>query len=288
MPQENTAPDRLASEEPHLRPEHHPQSARNHNRNRIDPISAIGEVLVTLGVIALLFAFWDVYWTNIQSGREQSVVAGELNTQWEAKNPRPLTAPAEGTAFARLFIPSFGSDFNFSVVKGVSDADLEKGPGHYMDTQDPGARGNFAMAGHRVGRGSPFNDLGLLKTCDAIVVETAGSWNIYRVLPIDVEPTQREAAMRECIAPELAAQLSTGGYAGLPGRYITTPTNINVINPIPGSADPTVTPEDAALLTMTTCHPQYSNAERMIVHAALVRTDPKAPGYVPAEMTQEV
>ena len=140
-------------------------------RKGIDPIAACGEILITFGIVALLFAFYEVYWTNVQSGRDQSAVGAQLDQQWDDRNPRPLTAPTDGTAFARLFIPSFGSDFNFAVVQGVTESDLEKGPGHYGDTQDPGQPGNFAMAGHRVGRGSPFNDLGLLKSCDAVVVE---------------------------------------------------------------------------------------------------------------------
>lgn len=260
---------------------------RRQAKTRLDPISVFGEILITFGVIALLFGFWDVFWTDVQSGREQAAVAQELDDQWDEKNPRPLTEPAEGAAFARLYIPSFGSDFNFSVVKGVTDEDLTKGPGHYQETQAPGKPGNFAMAGHRVGRGSPFNDLGLLKTCDSVVVETAGSWNIYRVLPIDVAPGDRLAEAKKCMPPELAQKISSGEYAGVNGRYITTPNDINVINPVPGQERVEVHPkDDAALLTMTTCHPQFSNKERMIVHAALVRSELKKGGEVPEELTK--
>jgi len=48
----------------------------------------------------------------------------------------------------------------------------------------PGEQGNFAVAGHRVSKGSPFNDLGLLNSCDAVVVETQDDWFVYRVLPM--------------------------------------------------------------------------------------------------------
>ncbi|CAM2879359.1 class E sortase [Corynebacterium falsenii] len=263
-------------------------SARRARTRRLDPVSVLGEILVTLGVLALLFAFWDVVWTNVQSAREQSHVAQRLDDQWDSRNPRPLTAPSEGTAFARLFIPSFGSDFDFAVVKGTSDADLRKGPGQYLDSQDPDQPGNFALAGHRVGRGSPFNDLGLLHSCDAIVVETAGSWNVYRVLPIDVPPQDRVRAAEACMDPALAQKVTSGPYEGLQGRYITTPGDVEVINPIPNQPSADVAPDDASLLTMTTCHPQFSNRERMIVHAVMVRSDPKKPGYYPPEMTQEV
>ena len=257
-------------------------------KRSLDPISVFGELLVTFGVLCLLFGFWEVVWTNVQSGREQDVVAQQLRDQWTDKNPRPLTEPAEGAAFARLYIPTFGPDFNFSVVKGVSDKDLEKGPGYYLDSQLPGEPGNFAMAGHRVGRGSPFNDLGLLKTCDSIVVESAGSWDIYRVLPIDVAPANRQAALSKCMSGKLAQRMSQGNYANVNGRYITTPHDVEVINPIPHIKRTDAKATDASLLTMTTCHPQYSNTERMIVHAVKVRSDDKKPGYIPAELTKEV
>ena len=264
-------------------------------RRRLDPVSVVGEIMVTLGVLALLFVFWEVVWTDVQAGREQDKVAQRLEEQWDSRNPRPLTAPPEGAAFARLFIPTFGSDFHFAVVKGTSDADLEKGPGHYLDTQNPGQPGNFAMAGHRVGRGSPFNDLGLLETCDAVVVETAGSWNIYRVLPIgeaadsglvDSGETSRLAAAQECMDQELAQRISSGEYSGVQGRSITTPDDVNVINPVPGQDRTEVADGDLPMLTMTTCHPQFSNAERMIVHAVLVRSDKKSGGYVPPELSE--
>ena len=61
------------------------------HRRKLDPISALGEIFVTFGVIALLFAFYEVYWTDISSGREQAIVAGDLDSQWDSRNPRPLT-----------------------------------------------------------------------------------------------------------------------------------------------------------------------------------------------------
>ena len=41
--------------------------------------------------------------------------------------------------------------------------ELVEGPGHYVDSAMPGEQGNFALAGHRVGKGSPFLDLDQLR-----------------------------------------------------------------------------------------------------------------------------
>ena len=204
--------------------------------------------MLTIGVVLLLFAFYEAYWTNVESGQLQEEASAHLEEQW--RNPRQKLEPELGEAFAQLYIPTFGSDYRFAIIEGTNEDDLLRGPGRYLDSQMPGEMGNFAVAGHRVGKGAPFNDLGKLETCDDIVVETQTERITYRVLPIDGEQV-------DCfngIPPE---------YSHVVGRHITTPGDVSVTNPVPES--------DAApnreILTLTPCHPQFSNAERMIIHA---------------------
>lgn len=216
----------------------------------------LGELMLTIGVVLLLFAFYEAYWTNVESGQLQEEASANLEEQW--RNPRQKMEPELGEAFAQLYIPTFGSDYHFAIIEGTNEDDLLRGPGRYVDSQMPGEMGNFAVAGHRVGKGAPFNDLGKLETCDDIVVETQTERITYRVLPIDGEQV-------DCfngIPPE---------YSHVVGRHITTPGDVSVTNPVPES--------DAApnreILTLTTCHPQFSNAERMIVHAMEVEKEEK-------------
>ena len=216
----------------------------------------LGELMLTIGVVLLLFAFYEAYWTNVESGQLQEEASADLEEQW--RNPRQKMEPELGEAFAQLYIPTFGSDYHFAIIEGTNEDDLLRGPGRYVDSQMPGEMGNFAVAGHRVGKGAPFNDLGKLETCDDIVVETQTERITYRVLPIDGEQV-------DCfngIPPE---------YSHVVGRHITTPGDVSVTNPVPES--------DAApnreILTLTTCHPQFSNAERMIVHAMEVENEEK-------------
>src|SRR5436305_9184645 len=57
----------------------------------------------------------------------------------------------EGHAFGRLTIGRIGLS-KVVVVQGTTagiDADLSKGPGHYMNTSFPGMRSTVAIAGHR-------------------------------------------------------------------------------------------------------------------------------------------
>ncbi|MFL0578913.1 class E sortase [Dietzia sp. 179-F 9C3 NHS] len=260
-------------------------------------VGVTGELLITVGVLLALFVVYQVWWTDIGSARAQAAADDELGQAWDAgqdprvANPRGRggidphdDALEDGTAFARLYIPAFGSDYRFAVVSGTTDAALEIGPGHYTETQGPGEPGNFAVAGHRVGRGAPFNDLDALRTCDALVYATASEWLVYRVLPVDApDAATARARAEECLSPETAERVTTGAYEGLSGVSVVRPEDVWVIDPVPGLADPDV-PEQLPLTTLTTCHPQYSASERMVVHAVLDRTEPRVPGRVPAEL----
>lgn len=259
-------------------------------RPKLSFSQVLGEVLLTVGVLALLFALYESYWTNIESGRQQDQTNDRLDEIWGAEegrgNPRQQLTPQLGESFARVFIPSFGSDFSFAIVEGTSDADLLAGPGHYPETQMSAEPGNFALAGHRVGKGAPFNDLDNLEACDAIVVETVDSWDVYRVMPIAQDEGGRRGEAAGCFTEQQVERMITGEYSEVDGRYITTPTHLEVIHPIPGFVDAEVLPGAESLITLTTCHPQFSNAERMIVHGMLVEQIEKTGGERPAVLEE--
>ena len=59
-----------------------------------------------------------------------------------------------------MYIPSLGQDYHVHrSSRAPTTADLAIGPGHYTGSALPGQPGDFAVAGHRVGQGAPFNDL---------------------------------------------------------------------------------------------------------------------------------
>ena len=109
---------------------------------------------------------------------------------------------------------------------------------------------------------------------------------MYRVLPIDEKGADREAALAHCTSPAVAKQATTGDYASIRGRYITTPSNISTIAPVPGKEDSTPESAELSMITLTTCHPQFSNAERMIVHAMLVEEIDKSSGERPVALEE--
>nr|WP_245950037.1 class E sortase [Saccharothrix carnea] len=251
----------------------------------------MGELLITAGLVILLFVVYEVYVTDLISAGKQDDATQALDEQWnantvEADQQRQAQYELlDGQAFAKMYIPVFGPDYKFSIVEGTTDKDLEIGPGHYKGTALPGDPGNFAVAGHRVGKGAPFNDLDLLNSCDAIVVETQTHWFVYRVLPKSGEAAdwaQRQAEAKcEKVSP-LGAP-----YDKAVGQSIVLPTQGEVINPVPYFEGEVPAAQQAALMTLTTCHPRFSDKQRLIVHSVLTMSYPKAPGFVPEEMKEQ-
>ncbi len=247
-------------------------------------IRGVGELFLTVGLVALLFVFYEAYVTDWSSALKQREATAGLDDTW--RNPRgAVDRPIEGAGMAKMHIPSFGPDFVFTVLEGTGPDTLAAGPGHYQGTALPGQAGNFAVAGHRVGKGSPFNSLDLLSSCDAIVVETFDRWFVYRVLPLRGETTgwtSSKATQPQCRGVDPL----TGGYTDVVGKAIVLPSQTEVIAPVPGRPD-LAAKRDIELITLTTCHPQFSNRQRLIVHGILVAQYEKIAGQRPAELTAD-
>ena len=214
-------------------------------------LRGIGQTLITGGLVILLFVVYELYFTGIETAREQRALENEIEELWEG-GKGAYTAPADlvkpiplGSGVAVLRIPRLGRDWAKVVVEGVGTADLKRGPGHYPGTQLPGQVGNFVVSGHRTTYGAPFNRVDELRAGDAVVVETADTWYTYRV-------TTQE---------------------------IVRPTAIEVTYPVPKQegAKPKV-----AVLTLTSCHPKYSARQRIVVFAQLAETLAKSAGSPPA------
>lgn len=220
-------------------------------------IRGLGQTLITGGLVVLLFVVYELFITDVMTDQRQAELTDELLQNWEDDPTLGPDLPGGGLAsiplgdgFARIRIPAFGADYVKVVIEGTDPDVLEQGPGHYVDSAMPGELGNFALAGHRVSKGSPFLDLDQLRPGDAIVIETEEFWFTYRVL----------------------GDPATGNFdadpSGIPGQQIVSPQDTQVVFPVPGLDDPTVEPT-AAYLTLTTCEPKFSARLRLIIHAGL-------------------
>jgi LPXTG-site transpeptidase (sortase) family protein len=206
-----------------------------------------GELLITLGLIVLLFAAYEVWGKAAIVNAEQNDLDQQLAQQFASPQASASLGKAEppplaGGALARLYIPRL--DKNWVVVQGVTQKDIRYAPGHYPNTAMPGEVGNFSVAGHR--NRAIFWDLDQLKVGDPIVVETAQVFYVYTV-------TQ---------------------------SHVVLPTAVQVVAPVPNKPGARAT---AAMLTLTTCNPKFNNYQRLIVHAQLASTMQRSQGR-PAEI----
>jgi len=247
-----------------------PRAARRPPSRGLDAVlrvvGVVGEVMITVGVVVLLFLAWQLWWTDVVADRAQAAIVSEL--QWQAPpdvavpalqkhtdDPPAEPVPALGEVWATLYVPRFGDHYVRPVAEGVDkETILDKvGVGHYPQTSMPGQIGNFAVAGHRTTFGKPFTHIERLRKGDAVVLRTETTWYVYKVTE----------------------------------HLIVYPDQVGVLSPVPDEGT-TVSPapEDGAggrYLTMTSCHPRYWALQRYVVHGELEYWAPVSSG-VPAEL----
>lgn len=198
----------------------------------------IGELLITFGIIVLLFAVYELKVTDLRNAATQRGLSSELQRTWAGDRPSrpggpdPVVQPVKGQPFAVIRIPRLGSGYSKVVVEGVDHDDLKKGPGHYPRTALPGQVGNTVISGHRTTYGAPFGNLDKLRPGDVV---------------------------------DLQVQYRTYHYH-VTGTRIVSPDQRSVLLPVPDR--PGVVPTDR-ILTMTTCNPKFSAAQRMVVFAVM-------------------
>lgn len=222
------------------------ESPATRPRSRLPRASlTAGLVLILAGLGLLGWIGWEMYGTTWVSHRHQAEAIERLTVEWE--QGRDDAEVSAGTVTALVRIPAFGKDYEVPILEGTDDEALASGLGHYDDTARPGAKGNFALAGHRITHGEPLRDMPDLEPGDEIVVETRRA--IYTYV------------------------LDTGG-----DDLVVPFTDVWVLDPDPvnpdGGAQP---PADAGprLLTLTTCSELFHTDDRMVAFGHLVSTEPR-------------
>ncbi len=158
--------------------------------------------------------------------------------------------PDHGDAIAFLEIPAI--DLTKFVMRNVSVDALRSGPGHYEGTVRPGFAGNSALAGHRTTYGAPFGRVDELEPGDQIVVSSKDGRFTYAVM----DPTVAFAGYEDEIE-ELG-----------PGFVVVDPDDTWIVGDFGDSR-----------LTLTSCHPELSSRERIVVTAQLVSEGLELPNF---------
>jgi sortase A len=212
-------------------------------------VRGTGELLITAGLVVLLFVTYQLFWTNYEAHKATASVTNDLRDSWDRPDPTgagssQTRGPKKvdfGKGFAFLHIPRLGKNWTIPVVEGVDLPSLARGVGHYPKTADPGQVGNFAVAGHRATNGEPFAYLDRVRKGDLVIAETRTEWFTYVV-----DRTK-----------------------------IVSPTSVWVLDPVPGHPD--TTPVEP-LMTLTTCNPRWASYQRLIVFGHLQESRAKADG----------
>ena len=233
-------------------------------------VQVVGELLITAGIILLLFVAWQLWWTNVESDARQSAVIKEFAQELgggapaqpppaSGAQPEPVdyghpvvgTAPGHAGTIGIMYIPRFGTNYTRPIVQGTTSDVLDTlGLGHYPTTAMPGAVGNFAVAGHRQTHGAVLDNIHTLVPGDKIYIQTKDGYYVY--------------VFRN--------------------NQIVMPSRTDVLEAVP--TRPGVTPTES-YLTMTSCNPRFGAEERIIAYALLDDWRPASAGP-PAEIAAQV
>lgn len=228
-------------------------------------VQVVGELLITCGVILLLFVVWELWWTNIDANNIQQQAVSQFAQEFQG----PLTPPAPdaprdfgppvvaappttlGEVFGVVYIPRFGSTYSRPLVEGTTQAQLDTlGLGRYGVAAMPGGIGNFSVAGHRQTHGAVLDAIHTLVPGDKIYVQTKDGYYTY--------------VFRN--------------------NQIVMPQRGDVLLPVPTQDG--VTPTER-FMTLTSCNPRFGAEERIIAYSVMESWQPASAGP-PAEIAAQV
>lgn len=218
----------------------------------------LGSLLIISGLVIIGFTLW-------QNGGANQIAAQQQKEQAQILSPVIVTE-AETTIgngvgeasepFARMYVPSWGKDYIRPVYQGTSLTVLDKGIGHYPNTSLPEQVGNFAVAAHRTTVGANFYKIDELVPGDKIYVETNDALYEYTFInSVIVKPTEGRVLDDSPYGLDLTNSLTNGN-------------------------------KNLKILTMTSCNPKYSDAERIVAFS--VQTAKYKPNEIPASIKQEI
>jgi sortase A len=212
-----------------------------------------GKLLISVGAGVLLFVLWTLYGTGIfitsrqQNDLEAQFQAqaafpereGDTTEELKIHGPPKEFDPGRGEVAFRLEIPRI--DMDQFIVEGVDEAELQKGPGHYPECDDDFGDPHC----------TPFPEVWPGEQGRVIL---SGHRTTYGAPFGDLDKVHE--------GDEIITETKWGTF-----RYVVTEQRIV------DDEDTTITVEihdrGKRELVLTTCHPKFSAAQRLIIFAEL-------------------
>lgn len=214
-------------------------------------LALLGKLLISLGVGVLLFVGWTLKGTDLYTNRQQERLVDEFNhlpniapvqAQGEGDldylGPPDGYAPGPGEPVFRLRIPKRGVNIDEMVVEGVDVEHLRTGPGHY-----PSCRRGFKRPLCTEWDAAFPGEAGRVIVSGHRTTYGAPFWGIDKLRPGDeIRVTARW------------------------GEFVYEVTEQRIVKP---DSLAIAVQSDEAELVLTTCHPRFSAAQRLIVFSKL-------------------
>lgn len=208
-------------------------------------IRTLGKLFISVGMGVLLFVGWTLWGTGLYTARQQDRLERQFERQQEVEavetrgyhGPPVGFDPGPGVPVFRIQIPSI--DLSRIVVEGVGVDELRTGPGHYPECR-PGFEAPLC---------TPFKEIWPGERGRVIV---SGHRTTYGQPFWDLDQLSKRDVIN--------VQTKWGDF-----EYL-----VSKIETVPGNSRAIVVQSNDAQLVLTTCHPKFSAAERLIVYADMV------------------
>lgn len=217
-------------------------------------LATLGKLLISLGMGVILFVAWTLWGTGLYTDQQQDRLSEEfdrlpnLAPVQASGGARYLSPPADyapgpGEPVFRMQIERGGVELNEMVVEGVDTERLKMGPGHY-----PSCREGFEKP-----LCTEFDEVfpgekGRVIVSGHRTTYGAPFWALDRLRKGD----------------EIVVKARWG-------EFVYEVTKQEIVKP---DSRAIAIQSDEAELVLTTCHPRYSAAERLIVFSKLVSATP--------------
>ncbi len=211
-------------------------------------LRVFGKFLISVGMGVLIFVAWVLWGTGFYTGQKQEALAAEFDRRLAAipklEDPSRVPgfvkdfSPGPGAPVFRLRIPAI--DLDHVVVEGVSSEQLRLGPGHY-----PSCRSGFPPPlCTEVDEVFP-GEKGRVIVSGHRTTYGAPFWDLDKLGEGDEIITETEW-----------------------GKFVYRVIQTDIV----AASDLTIVEPAATLskqIVLTTCHPKFSAAERLVVYGEL-------------------